>query len=228
MLNLLIVSATSNETRFIHNNRLLNPSPDGIFYIDHPHLNITLLITGIGMVATTYSLTKVLKQKKFDLVLNTGIAGSFDRSIKKGEVVHVTEDMFTEIGAEDGHSFISVFDLGLADKNESPFKNGVIPARNKYTLRCLDRLRKVKGCTVNSVHGNDLSIKNVMEQFHPEIESMEGAAVFYVCSLEKINCIQVRAISNYVEKRNRPDWKIEMALENLSFTINEILNELPR
>ena len=37
---------------------------------------------------------------------------------------------------------------------------------------------------------------------------MEGAAFFYVCLKEKVNFFQIRAISNFVEKRNKKNWEI--------------------
>jgi futalosine hydrolase len=56
---------------------------------------------------------------------------------------------------------------------------------------------------------------------------MEGAAVFYVAMKMNIPCIQIRSISNYVERRNRESWKIKEALESLTkqsvLLINEIL-----
>ena len=48
--------------------------------------NFDLLITGVGMVATAFSLGKQLSNQ-YNLVLNVGIAGSFDRDIALGEVV---------------------------------------------------------------------------------------------------------------------------------------------
>jgi futalosine hydrolase len=63
-------------------------------------------------------------------------------------------------------------------------------------------------------------------QFNPQIESMEGAAVFYVCLKTNINCIQIRTISNNVERRNKNNWNIPLALKNLqNITIN-LLKEL--
>jgi futalosine hydrolase len=69
---------------------------------------------------------------------------------------------------------------------------------------------------VNKVHGNSLSIENLIKRLDPEIESMEGAAVFYCCEKMSIPAIQVRAISNYVEPRNKDNWKIGLAVKNLN------------
>jgi futalosine hydrolase len=81
----------------------------------------------------------------------------------------------------------------------------------------------VKGITVNTVHGNSASIKKVKKKFNPDIESMEGAAFFFACQNEKIPCLQIRAISNYVEKRNKKKWKMKLAVKNLCTIIEKIL-----
>ena len=69
------------------------------------------------------------------------------------------------------------------------------------------------------------NIKNFLvtpEKYHPDIETMEGAAFFYVCSREKIPFMALRAVSNIVEPRDREKWNIELALANLSVKLNEV------
>ena len=46
-----------------------------------------ILITGVGILETTLELTKKLVLDSYDLVINAGIAGSFDKKIKIGDVV---------------------------------------------------------------------------------------------------------------------------------------------
>ena len=90
----------------------------------------------------------------------------------------------------------------------------------------ISTLREVSGITVNTVHGNEKSISGIIERLNPDIETMEGAAFFYVCEKEKQPCIQLRGISNYVEKRNREAWNIPLALKNLTATVKELIHEL--
>jgi hypothetical protein len=47
-------------------------------------------------------------------------------------------------------------------------------------------LKKARAITVNTVHGNDMSIKKVQERLTPQLESMEGAAFFYAC--QQLTC----------------------------------------
>ena len=47
-----------------------------------------------------------------------------------------------------------------------------------------------------------------------------------VCLLEKVNFVHIRAISNYVEPRNKEGWDIPLALDNLSEFLVKLLNNL--
>jgi futalosine hydrolase len=87
-------------------------------------------------------------------------------------------------------------------------------------------LKQVTGITSNTIHGEINSISAVAERFHPEIETMGGAAFLYSCLIEKIPSAQVRAISNYVEVRDKSRWNIPLAVKNLTTTTLQILDYL--
>jgi futalosine hydrolase len=55
---------------------------------------------------------------------------------------------------------------------------------------------------------------------------MEGAAFFYACRKEGVPGLQIRAVSNYVEKRNRDAWQIGLAVKNLNTFAVELLQAL--
>src|SRR5438067_13918917 len=81
---------------------------------------IDVLITGAGMVPTAFAMGQHLCQQKYDLAINLGIAGSFDRSIEPGHVVGITEDTFAETGAEDDEQFIPMNILGFGEVAYKP------------------------------------------------------------------------------------------------------------
>ncbi|MBS1526574.1 MAG: futalosine hydrolase [Bacteroidetes bacterium] len=173
---------------------------------------ISSLITGVGMVATAYKLGKHFATNQYDLAINLGVAGSFDRDIALGEVVEVIADHFSELGAEDDESFITIDQLGFG---ESAF-------RPTYALPDSLGIRKASAVTVNTVHGNETSIQKLSRRISPQLESMEGAAFFYACKQAGIPCVQIRAVSNYVEKRNRDGWQIGLAIKNLNTFAEDI------
>jgi len=176
---------------------------------------IEFLIPGVGMVATAFAMGKHLAAHQYDLAINFGIAGSFDRSIDLGEVVEVVEDTFSELGAEDDDDFLSIEKLGFGECN---FK----PSARLYDYKIAD-IRQVSAITVNTVHGNEASIQKIANRLNPQLESMEGAAFFYACKQAGIPCLQIRAVSNYVEKRNRDAWQIGLAIKNLNSFAAEFL-----
>lgn len=166
-----------------------------------------VLITGVGMTATAFALGRHLNQD-YELVLNLGIAGSFDRNLSLGTLVNVVEDQFAELGAEDQESFLNIGQLG--------FGKSIFKASYATDLPQLDILKKVKGITVNKVHGSEKSIIDICQRLSPEIESMEGASVFYCCNQLGIPVAQLRSISNHVEPRNKENWQIGLAIKNLN------------
>jgi futalosine hydrolase len=193
----LVVAATKAELTFLYQHFNLQ---EGDFIEDK---NFDILITGVGMVATAFALGKHLSSR-YDLVLNLGIAGGFDRSIELGTLVNITNDTFAELGAEDGENFLTITDLGFGENTYT--------SKSKLNIG----LQKVSGITVNRVSGNDKNIRNIVDRLNPKTESMEGAAVLFACEQERIDCLQVRSISNYVEPRNKDKWKIGLAIKNLN------------
>ena len=178
--------------------------------IEDKFKTLEILITGVGMVNTTLGLTRRLNKKTYDLVINIGVAGAFN-NLKIGDVVEVTEDIFSEIGFEDGTSFSVFTDFDL---------------KTKYKVEGKTKLQQTKGITVNTIHGNEASITEIKNRLNPDVESMEGAACFKVCQEFDIPCVQIRAISNKVEKRNKVNWDLPLAIDNLNNQVAQIINEL--
>jgi futalosine hydrolase len=55
---------------------------------------------------------------------------------------------------------------------------------------------------------------------------MEGAAFMYACAINGLPFAQVRAVSNFVERRNRQAWKIAEATRSLADVGLRILDGL--
>lgn len=196
-MNILVVAATKEEISPLIAHFNLRETE----FIETA--NFDVLITGVGMTATAFSLGQYLAEK-YTLVLNVGIAGSFERTIQLGQVVNVTKDVFAELGAENDDEFITINDLGFGNNTFTSTANLVV------------NLRSVDAITVNKVHGNSISIEKTIKNFNPKVESMEGAAVFYACQKIGLPCLQIRSISNYVEPRTRANWRIDLAIKNLN------------
>lgn len=179
-----------------------------------------LLITGVGIPNTIYHLTKKLEIKNYDLVVQAGIAGTFDEQILKGNVVMVRQDTFADVGIEEKENFKTLFETGFAGPNDFPFYDGWLLNENKYVSN--QKLRVVNAITVNKITDDAKLIQRMKEKFKPEIESMEGAAFHFVCLQQKVTFLQVRSISNIVGDRNKANWQMKDAIENLSLELKRI------
>lgn len=174
---------------------------------------VEFLITGVGMTATAFQLGRKLSETKdFDLIINAGIAGSFDYGIPLGTVIHIVEDRIVELGVEIEEGFISIEELGFG---KSIFKGKQV--ENKKNHPAIADLPQLNAITVNTVHGKTSSISTLKKNYpNIQIESMEGAAVFFAAEHFNLPCIQIRSLSNYVESRNKDNWNIPLAIHNLN------------
>ncbi|WP_286754218.1 MULTISPECIES: futalosine hydrolase [Sphingobacterium] len=206
-MQILIIAATSFE---------LQPFLEVVSNYDQ----CDTLVTGVGMVATGFELGRMLHEKKYDLLINVGIGGCLDRTIEIGSVIQVVSESFVELGAEDGHNFIPIDQLGYG---RPTFTSSLL---NDKELR-LPFLKHGEGITVNKVHGSTESIEKI-KKLHPNslVESMEGAAVFYAADKMTIPVIEIRGISNYVERRNRATWNIPLAIMNSNKALIKTLEYL--
>ena len=226
-MKILLVAATNKEVYQIRNKmEFVHEIEKNFISYRYDKINVDVLVTGVGAVFTTYYLTKILSLLTYDLAFNVGIAGSFDHFLELGFVVNVVEEQFSDLGVEDKEQFYTLSEKEMLNANKYPFSEGLLKNETPFTFNEIDKLISVKGITVNMAHGNSESIKKVKEKFNPEIETMEGAAFFYVCMSENLPFFQIRSISNYVELRNVDNWNVSLAFENLTKTTMLILDEL--
>ncbi len=204
-MKILLVSSTQQE---------IEP-----FLKEKRHMDV--LISGVGIAASTYSLTKQLLHHHYDLVIQAGVAGSFKHNGNgngqpaMGEVVTVSKDVFGDLGAYEQQSFKSVNDLQLSNELEW--------LHNKQPL--LDKLpyKKVTALTVNTVTDDKGIIGALQQKWDAAIESMEGAVLHYVCSEKEIPFIQLRAVCNEVGERDKSKWQLEEAIANLNIAISKTI-----
>jgi len=223
-MKILIVSATWLEVKLLADE--LEFIEESTHLLRKYRLNeneIDFLITGIGTTFTTFHLTNTLRDKSYQYVINIGIAGSLSKELSIGEVVEVVSDEFADLGIEKENEFLTLFESGFMDANEFPFEQGMIKSSD---LNGFVELKKVRGITTNKSHGRAASISEIKSKFSAQVESMEGAVVFYVCNWVGIPCFQIRAISNFVEPRDSAQWNIPLALEKLNESVLDILKKL--
>ncbi len=181
--------------------------------------------SGVGMLATAVSLMRLVWEEKPDLVIQAGIAGCFDRSIPLGKVVIIKEESLGDMGVEEDGKWKDLFDLKLEKSSYPPFERRKLPNPwlSKYNLLTLPEVNAV---TVNQVSTGTDRIQQVVKKYNPVTESMEGAALHYICREANIPFLQIRAISNYVGERDKRHWKIKEAIDNVNLDLIKYIDRL--
>jgi futalosine hydrolase len=185
---------------------------------------IDVLITGVGLTAASYQLTKAVCIKKPSLLLQAGIAGTFNRSFTLGKVVAVENETIGDSGVEENGRFATVFELGLIDKNSFPWTDGRL--RNSNDILRQLHLPVADSVTINEISTNPQKLEYYENKLGVAIESMEGAALHYVALLENIPFLQIRSLSNFVGERNKSAWKMSEAIASLNHELQKIILKL--
>ena len=118
------------------------------------------IITGVGLINTTYCLTRQFAKEKPTLAIQAGIAGTLHPIYASGMVVIVKEEMLADLGVMENDEWRDVFDLGLAEANSLPYfqKKLINPHRDllsKLQMEC------VRSISVNQVSTNSDSIRKI-------------------------------------------------------------------
>jgi len=226
-MKILIVSASSTEIKEIRDKlTFINKLTPNLSAYAFGKLRIDLLITGYGSVFTAFYLTRTLYTNSYDLAINAGVAGSFDYFLEQGFVVNVIRDQFADLGFEDKNGFYTLGEKEMLNEDSFPFTGEVMHSLGNFEIEEVDSLIPVKAITVNTIHGTQEKIKRLKDKYKAEIETMDGAAFFYVCLMEKVPFLQIRAVSSFVEIPRVENWYLPVALKNLTKSLMDIFAEL--
>jgi len=215
-MNCLLIAATAKEIApFLVHYRNTQEQ----FLADR---NIDVLVTGIGLTATAYHLTRQLQLKRPDLVIQAGVAGCFDNSIPLGTVLATKQDTIADESVIELKKLKTLFDLKLVPQDQFPFSKGWLV--NNTALLKKYKLKAVRGISVNQITTSKEMIRIYRKEFNPVTESMEGAAMHYICLMEKIPFLQLRAVSNYIGERNKKNWNMIDSIQTLNEKLITIIN----
>lgn len=194
-------------------------------YHKNTGLEVQFHVSGVGLLSTAVSLTKLFVKEKPDLIIQAGIAGAFDQSISLEKLITVKEEFLGDLGVQEGNEWKDLFDLQLEDANRFPFKNKTLanPWLSKFNLL---QLPELNGVSVNEITTNQARREKLIEKYDVQAESMEGAALHYVCLEWNTAFIQIKAISNYVGERDKNNWKMKTAIQNLNEGLMNYLEKL--
>ncbi|MBD0285084.1 MAG: futalosine hydrolase [Flavisolibacter sp.] len=196
------------------------------FLEEHGFANqVEVLITGVGLLATTYQLTKRVTGKKPDLLLQAGLAGCIDTNIPLGTTAVVFRENVGDFGVLQNADFTSAFDMGLVKENENPWQEKKLVNPHMELLKNTD-LPLIDSVTVNEITTNADRISYYKNGLEAGIESMEGAALHYIGLMENIPFLQIRSLSNYIGERDKSKWVLDHAVNILNLELQRQLLKL--
>lgn len=186
--------------------------------------SIEILITGVGLMAATHALTKAILTDRPGMIIQAGVAGSLDKELALASVVAVKTETIGDIGVVEKNRFRSVFDLALLSGETFPWKERKL--ENKSDLLSTCGLPLVEAVSINEISTSPEKITYYQKNLSAQVESMEGAALHYVCLNENIPFLQLRSISNFIGERDKSKWKMKEAIENLNGELQRILKTI--
>ena len=213
-MNVLVIAATERELTGIKE-----------ISFDRPSMMVQTAVTGVGLMPSTYAIMQFLIASRPDVIIQLGIAGSFNPSIELGTAVTVRKEMLADMGVYETSGYRDIFEMGLTEKNSAPFEQGAIVNHHENLIEALS-LPVVSAVSVNEISTSTEKIKLFSEKYKADIESMEGAALHYVCTLQQIPFVQIRGISNLVGERDKSKWKIPESLHAATNACINLINKI--
>lgn len=182
---------------------------------------------GVGKVAAAVGLSTWLRQMPdVRAVLLFGVAGAFPlrhRSatppVARGGLCIVGSDRYGDEGVETPAGFQDLNTLKLGDC-------GPFPANPRMAQAAAEVLGApiVRGVTVSSCSGTESSSQRMVQRCNADIETMEGAAVAWVCRQAELPLLHVRAISNWTGDRDRGEWDLGAAVQVVQTAVRKLWN----
>jgi futalosine hydrolase len=178
-----------------------------------PRDDVCVLITGIGPVEASAAVATALAQHRCELVINAGIAGTFDGAARIGDGVVVAEDAM-ELNLESGADLVLPHGASVVNV-----------ARSDATLvgKLRDRgFSALRGITVAQVTCSAATARRLSER-GAQVESMEGFAVLRAALRSGIPAIEVRGISNRCGDRKESGWDFAAGVAGLERVLGALL-----
>lgn len=178
-------------------------------------LGVETLLTGVGPVETAVRLTSLLADRGKGClgVVNIGVAGAYvrDQGAQLLDICLAEHEVLGDLGIclEDGIEAIrgSAFQLEdqfSLDRKLLAAAAGILQAgRIPYKVGTF--------VTVSCVTATDSRGQMLARQYQGVCENMEGAAAARVCQEFGLPLLELRCVSNFVEQRNRAQWRMREA-----------------
>ena len=190
-------------------------------------------LTGIGAVQACHCVTREVVAaaavgEPYNLVVNLGIAGSYDlEAFPIGSAAVISREHFADLGFGSEEGFSDLFQYGILEKDDFPYTKGALARQllpYPHIEKVLEKYGAGAGATVQCVTGTQARCNEIVDMYNPQIESMEGAGVYYAALMEKVPFFELRTVSNAVGERDTSKWESKAALDTLEECCREIFS----
>lgn len=190
-------------------------------------------LTGIGAVQACHCVTREVVAaaavgEPYNLVVNLGIAGSYDlEAFPIGSAAVISREHFADLGFGSEEGFSDLFQYGILEKDDFPYTKGALARQllpYPHIEKVLEKYGAGAGATVQCVTGTQTRCNEIVAMYDPQIESMEGAGVYYAALMEKVPFFELRTVSNAVGERDTSKWESKAALDTLEECCREIFS----
>jgi futalosine hydrolase len=186
--------------------------------------DLRVMPLGVGKTAAALSLSGLRQRPDVRAVLLFGVAGAYpDRHrvtpapVRRGGLCIVGSDRFGDEGIETPTGFQDLHAMRLGDC-------GPFPANPRMAQQAAALLGApiVRGVTVSTCSGTDSASERMARRSGADVETMEGAAVAYVCRQFELPMLHVRAISNWTGDRGRGEWDLGAAVDAVGRAVRRL------
>ncbi|MEG1935383.1 MAG: hypothetical protein RR141_05260 [Rikenellaceae bacterium] len=176
--------------------------------------DVEVIFSGVGLIPTAFSTYKAILDTAPDVIIMGGIAGVYKTSsLKIGDTVLVSDEHQADLGL----FFADGFQHLGRRANDMSF-DVLSPVHCRYATE-VPIFRTAVSNSMNCGMAEFVDTDGV------DIENMEGASFFYVCSKLGVKFFEVRTISNVVDV-NHDDWDYETSIKNLADGLNKLVDYL--
>ena len=183
---------------------------------------VSVLVGGVGAANAAAATARALAlDGGYGAVISAGIGGAFRGRAELGELLLARRVVAADLGAgaprdaEHPDGFLSVDELGFGSATA---EGGRLPG-----------VRAVVGTilTVNCATGTEERAEELTRR-HPDAvgEAMEGYGVAAAAALFELPFAEIRAVSNFVGRRERESWRIGPAMAALTAAARPIAEGL--
>jgi len=201
------------------------------------HQPVVVCAGGIGKINAAAATTALVERFQPRLVINTGCAGAYLASgLAVGELAVASDEFLGDEGVLtcDGWQDLRFMGIPTLIQSKRLHHNAIPlskhPAEKAMQLADYLGVKLVRGrfITVSTCSGTRQRGEELAREFHGICESMEGAAVAQVCLRYGIDCLEIRGVSNLVDKRDMKSWDIPRAVEAAQRFVLKYIEELDR